>query len=401
MAEPSTVSRRGLLAGVGGLVAAGAAAGLTPDRVRPEQRLDASVPPDSWPLHKHDPSRTGYQSDPGPRTEATLEWRTEIGRDPTAAPGVAATPDRVFTVGATATVALAPDNGEVAWRTRHRERGLVADGAGEFVQAGPQLVGDRVLTVADVTLRALRRADGDGDWAYGTNSSFRDVLAAGNTVFLGSLIGDADRLVALSAGTGLPYWRQETTARPLAHAPDADLLVTVRRRPGNDGGALQARDPRTGAIEWTADAGPVPDSTLPAVADGTLFVADEPVTAIDVADGTERWQAPSDGTGIRGPVTDGDRVYVTTEQGVAAFDTGSGEERWTTDLPVGGFATSALAADRLYVPTDAGVAALASGDGSVAFEATVPGGRPTGLAVAGGRLYARTERGVVALEGSR
>jgi len=400
---PSTISRRGVLAAGGGIVATLAAAGLDPDRTRPEMRLDARVPDGSWPRRKRDPARTGYQPDSGPRAGASLRWRTPIPRDPTTVPAVVATPDRVLVAGAGAAFALRPGDGSRAWRTRHRERALLGEDRGEFVQAGPQVVGDRTFTVADTTLYALGTDAGSRDWAYETSSSFRAVLAAGNTVFLGSLVGDTDRLVALSAATGLPYWTVETVAVPLVYAPDADLLVTGRSPARVDDGVLQGRDPRSGAVEWTVQRPELPfiDATAPAVAGGRLFVATGPVYAFDAADGTELWRAPLDGGGLQGPVTDGDRVYVAGERRVVALDPVTGEERWTTPVESRGFGAPALAADRLYVPTERGVAGLATPDGSVAFRATVPGGRPSGLAVADGTLYARTGRGAYALEGPR
>jgi len=403
MTAPSTLSRRGALAAGGGLLASLAAAGLSPDRVRPEMRLDSTVPTGSWPGRKRDPRRTGYQPVPGPRTGASVRWRFLTPRDPTASPGVVATPEHVLAVRPSSTFALRPGDGSLAWETGHRERDLLGDGTNEFVQSGPQLAAGHVLTVADISLYGLDTATGSGDWAYGTNSSFREVLAVGNTVFFGSLIGDADRLVALSAETGLPYWRTETVARPLAYAPDDGILVTARSPAGADNGVLQGRDARSGAVEWTTARLDLPllDASAPAVGDGRVYVASGPVYAFDTGDGSELWRAPYGTDAFRGPVTDGDRVYVTSEGGVAAFDAATGEERWTADVPVQGFATPAIAADRLYVPVDDGVTALVTADGSRAFRATFPGGRPSGLAVADGRLYVRNERGVFALEGER
>jgi outer membrane protein assembly factor BamB len=404
MTAPSTLSRRGALAAGGGLLASLAAAGLTPDLVRPEMRLQPTVSAGSWPLCKRGPRRTGYQPEPGPRTGATVRWRFLTPRDPTAVPGVVATTERVFAVRPSFTFALQADDGSLAWETGHRERDLIGgDGRNEFVQAGPQVAAGHALTVADTSLYGLDAATGAGDWAYGTSSSFEAVLPVGNVVVLGSLIGGTDRLVARSVETGLPYWETETRAVPLAYAPGDGILLTAQRPAGGENGVLQGRDPRSGGLEWTASRRdlPFPDVTRPAVSDGRVFAANGPVYAFDAADGSELWRTPFDSTGLRGPVTDGERVYVTNDGAVAALDAATGEERWTSDVPVSGFAAPAIADDRLYLPVDDGVVALATGDGSGAFRATFPGGRPSGLAVADGRLYARNERGVFALEGER
>jgi outer membrane protein assembly factor BamB len=404
MTEPSTLSRRGALAAGGGLLASIAAAGVTPSQVRPEMRLDPTAEFGAWPARKRGPRRTGYQPEPGPRTGASVRWRFLTPRDPTASPGVVATPSRVFAVRPSFTFALRPDDGSLAWQTGHRERDPIGrDGRNEFVQSGPQVAAGHALSVADESLYGLDSATGTGDWAYGTSSSFRAVLPVGNTVFLSSLIDGADRLVALSVGTGLSYWSTETVAVPLAYAPGDGTLVTARRPVGADTGVLQGRDPDTGAVEWRADGTDLrfPDASAPAVIDGRVFVTDGRVYAFDAADGSELWRAPSETDAARGPVTDRERVYVTNEAGVVALDAATGEERWTTDVSVSGLATPAIADDRLYVPVEAGVVALAIDDGTRAFDVSLPGGRPSGMAIADGTLYVRNERGVLALEGEQ
>jgi outer membrane protein assembly factor BamB len=403
MTGPSTLSRRGALAAGGGLLASIAAAGLTPAQVRPEMRLAPTAEFGSWPARKRGPRRTGYQPEPGPRTGASVRWRFLTPRDPTAPPGVVATPERVLAVRPSFTFALDPDDGSLAWQTGHRERDPIGrDGRNEFVQSGPQLASGRALTVADVSLYGLDAATGTGDWAYRTNSSFQEVLAVGNTVFLGSLVDGTDRLVACSVETGLPYWQVEERVVPLAYAPDEDLLVTAPTVGAPDDGTIEARDPGTGTGEWsTTVEGMSSLAGVPAVADGRVYVAAGTVYALDAVDGTEVWRAPFGTERFRNPVTDRERVYVTGERGVAALDAATGEERWDTDVSVGGFATPAIADDRLYVPTDDGVAALATGDGTRAFDVSFPGGQPSGLAVADGVLYVRNGRGVFALEGER
>ncbi|WP_276261006.1 PQQ-binding-like beta-propeller repeat protein [Haloglomus litoreum] len=403
MTGPSTLSRRGALAAGGGLLASIAAAGLTPAQVRPEMRLAPTADFGSWPARKRGPRRTGYQPEPGPRSGASVRWRFLTPRDPTASPGIVATPQQVLAVGASSTFALRPDDGSLAWQTGHRERDPIGrDGRNEFVQSGPQLAAGHALTVADVSLYGLDGSTGSGEWAYATNSSFREVLAVGNTVFLFSLVDGVDRLVALSAETGLPYWQLEERVAPLAYAPDEGLLVTVQLFDDLAEGSFEGRDPATGSQEWsTTIEGMSSLAGSPAVARGRVYLAAGSVYALDATDGTEVWRAPFDTERFGDPVTDGDRVYVTNDQGAAAFDAATGEERWVADVPVNGFATPAVADDRIYLPVEDGVVALATGDGARAFDVSFPGGPPSGMAVADGTLYVRNERGVFALEGER
>jgi outer membrane protein assembly factor BamB len=309
------------------------------------------------------------------------------------------TGDAVLAAGRTATVALDPGTGDQRWRRAYRERRLLGADEVESVQVGPVAVDGRVLTGASVTLYT-HAADGSSDWAYRTNSSFSTVLAVGNTVFITSLIGDTDRLVALSLETGLPYWRREGVTVPVAFAPDAGYLLTVRDPAGADDGTLQARDPASGAVEWTNEpsARPAAGRAPLAVDNGRVYAARGPVYALDAATGEERWRY-ADGPGdLFRPVTDGDRVYAFGD-GTVALDAATGDVVWRTAARPSGFGSPAVAGDRLYLPTDSAVLALDTADGSRAFEASLPSS-PSALAVAGGRLYARTERSVVALEGA-
>jgi outer membrane protein assembly factor BamB len=392
-----SISRRGLLAAGAGLVAAGAAAAVDPDTVRPPQRLDPTVPDGTWPGRKRDPSRTGHAPESGPRESPQLQPLFDPPRDPQAPPGVVASEDAVFLVGPGRTLAIDAATGDRDWERAHRERDPVGTDRTEFVQGGPVVAGDRVLTVADTTLYALRRETGALDWSFGTNSSFASLLVVGNTVFLGSLLGPGDRLLALSIDTGLRYWQRATDAVPVAHAPVPGYLLVSA---GDDRGAIQARNPRTGGMEWETVRPGLPAASgfaTPAVADGRVYAVGDAVYALDTATGDEAWRAPVAVDG-RGPVTDGERVYVTGDAVVTALDATTGDEVWTEDVAAAGRSALAAAGDRLYVPVADGVLALATGDGRPAFGWHEPGEPPTGMAAAGERLYVRTESNAYALE---
>lgn len=400
---PSIISRRGLLAGAGGLAAVVGAGLLDPGAVRPPQRVEGAVPDGTWPRTRRDPARTGAQPEPGPRTTPREAWRTTVGDAAFASstPGLTVTADSVLTTGRTETIALRPSDGRLRWRASHSEQTLLRDEDAESVQEGPVAGGTRVLIAGSVTLYALDATNGANGWAFGTNSSFTAPLVAGNTVFLNSLLGDADRLVALSLTTGLPYWRQETVGVPAAYAPDAGYLLTVRSPAGTDISTLQARDPATGAVEWETDHPglSVTGRGLPAVAEGRVYAAQGQASAVDAATGEELWRNADAGRDLSGQVTDGRAVYAFGE-GTVALDAATGERQWRAPVSPAGFGPPVVGGDRLYLPVTDGLVALETTDGSRAFEAALPG-TPRALALAGGRLYARTERRVVALEGKR
>ena len=151
------LSRRGLLAAVGGGLASVAAGALRPETVLPALDIDPRVPAGEWPTYKHDPTRTGYQPEPGPRD------------------GLVAAADRVLTVGRYATRALAADDGSLEWTTRQDDRfagTFPGERPYEFVQTGPYVAGDLDGDHGPVT-------DGDGVYLTGETTTLALDAATG------------------------------------------------------------------------------------------------------------------------------------------------------------------------------------------------------------------------------
>jgi outer membrane protein assembly factor BamB len=399
------LSRRGLLAAVGGGLASVAAGALRPGTVLPALDADPRVPSGEWPTHKRDPARTGYQPEPGPRDGLVERWRRNVGPANAVAPGLVASGGRVLTVGRYATRTLAADDGSLEWTTRQEDRfagTFPGELPYEFVQAGPYVAGDRTLVVSGSSLHALSVDGGRHDWAFPTTSSFGSVLRAGNAVFAGVSLSGGDRLVALDRDSGVPWWDRETPGVPLAFAPDEGLLLVAADSLG-EAGTLVARDPADGSVVWRVDRPGYPFSPRwpPAVAGGRVYAGRGPVYALSTADGSEAWSAPLDGLDLdHGPVTDGDGVYLTGEATALALDATSGERRWTVPVGTTSLAPPAVAGDTLYVPTPTGVTALRTDDGTERFrhEPASLAGTVRGLVAADGRLYLRDDRTVRALE---
>ncbi|MEF8869474.1 MAG: PQQ-binding-like beta-propeller repeat protein [Haloarculaceae archaeon] len=406
---PSTyVSRRGLVAAVGGGLASVAAGALRPATVLPALDASPRVPSGGWPTHKRDPARTGYQPEPGPHEGLVERWRQRVGPHNAVVPGLVATGGRVLTVGRYATRALSAADGSPDWTTRRRDPfGAVPGEPYEFVQAGPVVAGDRALVVSGSSLHALGVGDGSHDWTLPTTSSFGSVLAVGNAVFAGVSLSGGDRLVALDRAGGVPRWQRDSGGVPLAFAPDAGLLLATADPLGEDG-TLVARDPADGSVVWRErrPGYPFAPRWTPAVADARVYAGRGPVYALSAADGSEAWSAPLDGLDLdadHGPVTDGERVYLSGEATALALDAATGERRWTVPVGTTSLAPPVLAGDTLYVPTPTAVVALRTDDGSERFRHEPPDidGTVRGLVAADGRLYLRDDRTVRALEGER
>lgn len=386
--------RRRLLA-LSGAAAVGGFS-LRPSLFRSEQRLDASVPPKTWPMAGRDPGRTGHSPDgTGPTADPSVAWSFDTGDDAVVGLPVVASADAVYTRTRFELLAIDADDGRERWRFSRPEDSHFGEPTRQSFQTPPILVDGTVFAGADVSLHAVAASDGSGRWSYRTNSSFRPLLAVGNTVLLNSLVGDEDRTVALDAETGLVRWR--TTGRVTGLASGAGLvLAAIDPR---DGAAVVALDARSGEERWRrtpGNAATTHENPL-AVAGGRVFYATDSVAALSLADGAVEWERPSAVTEADGsPVTDGETVYVTGSDAVVALDAATGRTRWrTTDHAARG--TPALAGETLYCPTYGGVVARDTTDGRERFRFPMDG-TPGSPVVANGRLYVGGEGTVYALE---
>ncbi len=407
MPSESLVSRRGLLASLGGAASIGLGTLFGTDAVRPPVRLESRVPPGEWPMAKRSPRRTGFQPRPGPQDGLVEAWRQPVESAPVVAPGVVAAHDRVYTVGRYTVRALASADGRPDWtRPRENAPGLLSSRAPfEFLQTGPTISGDQLYVVGGVTLYGLDATSGRSTWAFRTTSSFEHVLPVGNLVVVGISRGSDDQLVALDRSTSFERWTRSTAEVPLAFASatdghvDSPLLLTATTA-HSDRRQLVSRDPVDGSVHWRApaDAPQFEAFALPAISRGRVYAGGTRLTAFAASDGSVVWQtAVADGAKSISPVTDGERVYGVGGGVAVAVDAATGDPQWSVSVgEVTPFVSPVIAGKTLYVPGDGVVIALDTTDGSTRFRHTLSGTTDgiDGMASADGTLYVRSHQSV-------
>lgn len=212
------------------------------------------------------------------------------------------------------------------------------------IPMGPATIADGTLFVPAGRLATFDLADGTLEWET-EQAGIRQPPAITGDLVLASSGSD---VVAFERTTGDERWRTEHTAflsehyndQPgQLHAPvvgDDTVFAAAGTRAihRRDSGGLAAFDLETGDERWTVD---LPEETgaaptglygLPSLADGTLYVngwidGESALFAIDAESGARRWRRETDGIALFSP-TDGDTVYVASENAVEAFDVPDG-----------------------------------------------------------------------------
>ena len=339
----------------------------------------------SYPMFHCDAQRTGYVTQDGPQTNATL-WVAETAEYADGSPAVhngkvfvptwpdmdfvdndpmglvcydAATGTELWTnelggtsIGSVSGVAVADgqvylggtdgrlycideEAGETLWTSGQ------IDATGYFGLSSSPLVYEGTvyaLSASDGVLHAFT-PEGIEPWSFSTGGAvgyFTSPAAAGGKIFVAGN-GSENNLFCIDAATHIAAW---STALPAAvkSTPvigDGKVYVTTAER-------LYALDASTGAEVWNASLGGT--SSTPAVA-GEIVIAgsSDGLHAYDAGTGILLWDFPGAQVGVS-PVVAGNLVYAATNERtgtVYAVDTRTGEEVWSYTLEAPGDGTFA------------------------------------------------------------
>lgn len=232
---------------------------------------------------------------------------------------------------------------------------------GDRPRAGPIVIGEIVVVVAENSVVALDAAAGSIRWqvdrAVGPAGS---AASDGEFVVHGEGRGTEGAIVGRTVEDGEEVWRVPVRAPSAASLTVAEglALAGLRNR------EVVAVDIDTGEVVWKAEL-PGRVDTAPAVAEGRVVVVAEnfsdgeaAVVALDIGDGTEVWDFAPEGARVgvsSATVADG-VVYVGLGDGsIRALDAADATQKWQSDLRLFFSAQSTLAiGDRVAVVDRAG-----------------------------------------------
>lgn len=186
----------------------------------------------------------------------------------------------------------------------------------------------------------------------GTDDPLALILTGSSRIYRG---GPAHTGVQSGPGPeGNPYrsWRYDAGG-DLRSTPAISEAVAYF---GTRDGYLIALDLATHRPKWSFDLGGYPVRSSPAVANGTVFLANGfGVFAIDAETGQQLWKLPIDYAGESSPVVVDGVVYVASKKNrLYAIDAETGEQRWFFKTSGLLFGSPSVAGDTVVIGTDDG-----------------------------------------------
>jgi outer membrane protein assembly factor BamB len=320
-------------------------------------------------------------------------WRTNVGSGRSLFLRPAVLENAVFAAAADGTVVrLAPDSGQVVWKTDLKSR----------LSAG---VGSDGFTVAVATPRGeliALGADGKEIWRTQVGGELLSPPLVGRGLVV---VRSSDyRITAFDAASGKRRWNYQRTATPLTLRGLVEL--------GFAGGRLVALNGTNGAVRWDiAVSEPRGATEVERIADvvGAPWVSGGEVCAasyqgrvacFNTANGSLRWA--SELSASSGPGGDDQRVYVVdAKSNVVALRRAAGANAWRQDKLLHRDLSAPLALRRAVVVGDfeGYVHFLAPEDGAVIARERLDGAVVGAPRASGSGAIVQTQNGAVALLG--
>lgn len=282
------------------------------------------------------------------RATGALRWRYDAGSPLPSSPAVAR---GIVVIGARDGSVHAVDaaTGARRWATGPVEALPLPWGreGWDYWVSSPAVVGDRVLMATpDGRLAALDLGSGAERWSYELGARTRSSPAvADGRVFIGD---DAGIVHAVSLADGRPLWRHETEGAGMESAEYGWDRVSLQASPavadgvvyiGSRDGGVYALDAATGDRLWYVDHG-APWVVASAAVDGRrLWVGSSDglfVAGMMAGSGEEQWRTRVGARVFASPALADGTLYVADHRGrVHALDPADGSVRWRLDTAPG------------------------------------------------------------------
>ncbi len=183
------------------------------------------------------------------------------------------------------------------------------------------ILGDSVLVVTDISLRALDIADGSEQWEY--RGEITAVTTTDDAIYAGETVDDGSRIVELNAD-GTTRWRSKFDVSAVKRLTVADGRIYAVVDSGYNENSLFVFDSDDGSNRWSFGTPTVEQSstvTLPVVEDGIVYIGsnDRRVYALDAETGDEQTRFETFGSVRHAPTVDDGTLYTGSANWVQSF----------------------------------------------------------------------------------
>lgn len=298
------------------------------------------------PMFRYDAANTGAAPDEsGPTADVTDRWRFEDadGKDT-----FLSVQDGTVYVDSNSLLAMDAVDGTVRWTT-------------DEAMGTPAIADGTVYTGGSTSVYAVAVEDGTRQWRTRIGRPDAPITLAGGTVYVGSGVGEARGgdhfLRAIDANDGTERWQFDEREGRFSVPAVADGTVFV----ANDGEwgtntRLYAFDAADGRKLWQftiENSWQNKPMYNPAVSDGTVYIAyAATIYAIDSSDGTKLWEFQFDQIGVSDLAVHDGTVYAGSSRGhLTAIDANGGTEQWRLER----------ATDRVHAPVVVGGTVYSAG----------------------------------------
>lgn len=329
-----------------------------------------------------------------------VAWRTNVGSGRNLFLRPAVLENAVFAAAADGTVMrLAPDTGQVVWRTDVKSRLSAGVGSDGFTIAVGSPRGELIALGADG--KEIWRAQVGGE------------LLSPPLIGRGLVISRSsdNRVTAFDAATGKRRWTYQRAGTPLTLRGSTEMSFAGEWIvAGFPGGRLVALSATNGAVRWdVAVSEPRGATEVERIADvvGAPWVAGSEVCAasyqgriacFEATNGGLRWA--SDLSASTGPGGDDQRIYVVdAKSNVVAFRRAAGANAWRQNKLLNRDLSTPLALRRAVVVGDfeGYIHFLAPDDGTIIARERLDGAIVAAPRASGGGAIVQTQNGAVAL----
>lgn len=344
---------------------------------------------ESWPMFRHDATRTGSSTSNAPNTDKILWTYTPPLGTYFSESSPVVTNGRLY-IGAIngllsgKVICLDENTGDTIWTYD----------AG-WVCSTPAVVNNKVYfgTFTNNKVHCIDATNGNHIWTYTTEFLiFSSPVVANEKVYIGCLKG---KMYCINAETGTHIWDYQTGDLIIS----SPTLYNNKVYFGSTDSKFYCLNAENGSLIWKFKGGQI--RSTPAIYDNKVyFGSGNKVYSLNAENGSKIWDFKTGADVISSPAIAYDKLYVGSyDKKLYCLNPQTGAEYWNYSAQEKIFASPAVADNKIYVssgienPQDGNIACLNAGNGTLIWSKQLFRLLPSSPTIANGKLFQSEKEG--------